>query len=152
VSSETRSPRRARGPVARVSVLRRRRVCLFVLRAASAFAPLGYHGSWMLELLVLVWSVWAIVRRAGRRKLNPNWFAVGALVGWAVFFLARFVGLAPLPSFYLRWACVGCILLAVEIVRPDPSLQDWRCPECRALNDSGALTCSCRRVRPDLRP
>jgi hypothetical protein len=83
--------------------------------------------------------------------LNPNWFAVGALVGWSVFFLAAWVGLAPLPALILRWACIGGILLAVELARPDPMLQDWQCPTCKTFNDATALTCSCRRVRPDLR-
>ena len=105
----------------------------------------------MIELLLLVSSVWAIVARARQRELNPTWFAIGALLGWLLFFLRGMAGLASLVALLLRWACVGSIVLAVEFARPDPSLQQWRCPECGALNDAGALTCSCRRVRPDLR-
>jgi ribosomal protein S27E len=105
----------------------------------------------MLELVLLVPSVWAIVRRARQRHVNPTWFAVGALLGWLFFPLVGTAVLAPPSALFLRWACVGCIAVAVEFARPDPSLQPWSCPECGALNEAAALTCACRRVRPDLR-
>ena len=105
----------------------------------------------MIELLLLVSSVWAIVTRARQREVDPTSPVVGALSGWILFLFLGMAGVNPILALILRWACVGSSVLVAEFAPPDPSLRQWWCPECRAWNPAEALTCSCRRVRPDLR-
>lgn len=106
----------------------------------------------MIELLLVIPAVWAIVARARKRAVDETWFAVVPLVVWIVSFALQATGMAPpIVALIARWGTVACSWIAVELATPSTSLMEWQCPECRAFNEPGALTCVCRRVRPDLR-
>jgi hypothetical protein len=120
----------------------------------------------MIEVLFLVSAVWALSTRARQRNVNRTPFVIGALLGWFAIWIAdcvmhwnttapgkvpppaRFVDYVPL---YLRWLLVGGLFVAVELKRPDRVLEPWECPDCGELNEYSALSCHCRRLRPDLR-
>jgi len=114
----------------------------------------------MIEVLFLVWAVWALSARARQRNVNRTPFVIAALLGWFAIWIAdcvmhwksaapaRFVDYLPL---YLRWLLVGGLFVAVELKRPDRVLEPWECPDCGELNEYSALSCRCRKLRPDLR-